>query len=126
MTKTTPCSVETSDVRDVLGCIADKWTFVVIDELGESTLRFAELQRAIGGISQKVLTQTLRGMERNGFVHREVFPEVPPRVQYTLTEMGRTLGEAMCGLWQWTDAHYPQVQHARAGFDGALAARVER
>lgn len=117
MSKTTPCSVETQSVRDVLSCIADKWTLVVIDELEEHTMRFAELQRAVGGISQKVLTQTLREMERNGFVTRTVYPEVPPRVEYTLTTMGRQLGEAICSLWQWTGVNYGRVVAAREAFD---------
>jgi DNA-binding HxlR family transcriptional regulator len=122
MSKTTPCTAETETVRDVLDSIADKWTLVVLEELEERTMRFAELQRAVGGISQKVLTQTLRQMERNGFVAREVFPEVPPRVEYTLTPMGRDLNAAICGVWQWTGANYSRVLAARAGFDGAVPA----
>ena len=120
MTEST-CSVETEDVRDVLDCIADKWTLVVLDELSDRTLRFSALQRAVGGISQKVLTQTLRDMERNGFVRREVHPEVPPRVEYTLTPMGLQLGEAICGLWKWTGANHGRVVAARAAFDASRA-----
>lgn len=111
------CSVETETVRDVLDCIADKWTLVVLEELADRTLRFSELQRAVGGISQKVLTQTVRDMERNGFVRRVVYPEVPPRVEYALTPMGLHLGEAICGLWKWTGANYAKVVAARAAFD---------
>lgn len=118
---TTTCSVETETVRDVLDSIADKWTLVVLDELEERTMRFSELQRAVGGVSQKVLTQTLREMERNGFVQRAVYPEVPPRVEYTLTPMGRELGEAICGVWRWTGANYGKVVAARAAFDAGSA-----
>jgi DNA-binding HxlR family transcriptional regulator len=106
----------------VLECVADKWTLVVLDELETRTMRFSELQRAIGGISQKVLTQTLRDMERNGFVRRMVYPEVPPRVEYALTPMGEQLCEAMCSLWKWTGANYGRVVAARAAFDGRAGA----
>lgn len=114
---TTTCSVETETVRDVLGAIANKWTLMVLDELDARTMRFSELQRAIGGVSQKVLTQALRDMERNGLVARTVYAEVPPRVEYALTPLGRELGEALCGLWGWTDANYGKVVTARAAFD---------
>jgi DNA-binding HxlR family transcriptional regulator len=116
------CAVETEQVRDVLETIADKWTLVVLDALDGETRRFADLQRTVGGISQKVLTQTLRNLERNGFVTRTVFPEVPPRVEYALTTLGSSVCEAMCGLWQWTDAHHAEVLAARARFDGARIA----
>ncbi len=126
MAKKTACSVETETVRDVLDCIADKWTLVVLDELAEGTMRFAELQRAVGGISQKVLTQTLRDMERNGFVERTVYPEVPPRVEYTLTPMGEQLGESICGVWKWTSENYARVLIARSSFDdGPRGKRAE-
>jgi DNA-binding HxlR family transcriptional regulator len=126
MSKTTTptCTVETANVRDVLDAVADKWTLVVLDELEERTMRFSELQRAVGGISQKVLTQTLRDMERNGFVTRVVHPEVPPRVEYALTPMGLALGEAMCALWKWTGANYAKVLAMRERFDGEKAARA--
>ncbi|MCE2900963.1 MAG: helix-turn-helix transcriptional regulator [Gemmatimonadetes bacterium] len=117
-----PCSVETETVRDILGSIADKWTLLVLDELDERTLRFTALQRALGGISQKMLTQTLREMERNGFVERTVYPTVPPRVEYTLTPMGRDLGEAICGVWGWTSDNYARVVDARRVFDTKAAA----
>jgi DNA-binding HxlR family transcriptional regulator len=104
-------------VRDVLETIADKWTLVVLDELDGETLRFADLQRAVGGISQKVLTQTLREMERNGFITRTVYAQVPPRVEYALTEMGDSVAEAMCGLWSWTADNHARVMGARATFD---------
>ncbi len=123
MSSHTPgCAVETEQVRDVLETIADKWTLVVLDALDGETRRFADLQRAVGGISQKVLTQTLRNLERNGFVTRTVFPEVPPRVEYALTALGTSVCEAMCGLWQWTEEHHATVIEARARFDDARSA----
>jgi DNA-binding HxlR family transcriptional regulator len=113
------CSVETQQVRDVLETIADKWTLVVLDALDGETLRFADLQRAVGGISQKVLTHTLRALERNGFVTRTVYPEVPPRVEYALTPMGDSVAEAMCAIWGWTADHHADVIAARERFDAA-------
>ncbi|MDX2184768.1 MAG: helix-turn-helix domain-containing protein [Gemmatimonadaceae bacterium] len=120
------CSVETQTVRDVLESIADKWTFVVLDALDDGTMRFSELQRAVGGVSQKVLTQTLREMERNGFVVRTVYPEVPPRVEYALSPMGLALNEAICALWRWTGENYPDVVKARAAFDARTQAAASQ
>lgn len=111
------CSTQTETVRDVLDSIADKWTLLVLDELDGCTMRFTELQRALGGISQKVLTQTLREMERNGFVARTVYPTVPPKVEYALTPMGEDLGAAICSVWRWTAANYARVVTARDDFD---------
>jgi DNA-binding HxlR family transcriptional regulator len=118
------CTVELENVRNVLSAIADKWTLIVLEELGERTLRFGELQRAAGRVSQKVLTQTLRDMERDGFVTRTVHPEVPPRVEYTLTPMGHDLSYAICGIWKWTSGNYGRVLQARAAFDAARTQRV--
>ncbi len=122
-TKVPTCTVQTQQVRDVLETIADKWTLVVLDELDGHTLRFADLQRAIGGISQKVLTQTLRDMERNGFITRTVYPEVPPRVEYALTPMGLSVAEAICSVWKWTADNHARVVAAREAFDATQRAR---
>lgn len=111
------CEVKAELVRDILGCIADKWTLVLIDELEENTLRFSELSRRAVGISQKMLTQTLREMERNGLLIRTVYPEVPPRVEYRLTKIGQTLGAAVCGVWKWTGKNFQAVAEARRRFD---------
>lgn len=124
MPRAATCTVDVESVRSVLDAIADRWTLVVIEELGDRTLRFSELQRAVGRVSQKVLTQTLRGMERDGFVSRTVHPEVPPRVEYALTPMGRDLAAAICGIWRWTDANYARVLAARAVFDAGHARRT--
>lgn len=100
-------------VRETLGRIADKWTLVIIDELGEGTLRFSELQRRIGKVSQKMLTQTLREMETDGLVQRMVYAEVPPRVEYKLTKMGYTLGEAVCSIWKWVEKNHKEIEKCR-------------
>ncbi len=100
-------------VREVLGRIADKWTLVILDELEDGPHRFSILQRRIPDVSQKMLTQTLRSMERDGLVVRTVFAEVPPRVEYQLTNIGSALGEAVCGIWKWVDCYYKDVQKAR-------------
>ena len=80
-------------------------------------MRFTELARLIPGISQKMLTQTLRQMERDGFVHRTIHPVIPPRVEYRLTDLGRGLGEAFCGVWIWAEANLARIQSARTAFD---------
>ncbi|HEY9735300.1 MAG TPA: helix-turn-helix domain-containing protein [Trichocoleus sp.] len=90
---------------------------LVIDEPEEGEMRFSKLQQRIGGISQKMLTKTLRQLERDGLVTRRVYAEVPPRVDYTLTPLGRSLGEAVCSLWLWAEAHLEDVQAARQAFD---------
>ncbi|MBK8101672.1 MAG: helix-turn-helix transcriptional regulator [Planctomycetes bacterium] len=105
--------------RTVLDLIADKWTVLVIHVLADGTRRFGELQRAIGGISQKMLTQTLRRLARDGLVVRKVYPEVPPRTEYALTPLGRTLRTPLQALCAWAEAHLPQVLHARKGAAGA-------
>ncbi len=104
-------------VRELLGRVADKWTLVVVDELDEQTLRFSQLQKRIGGISQKVLTQTLRDLEKDGLVERIVYPEVPPRVEYRLTKMGKTLGESVCGIWRWASRHCDAIIEARTKYE---------
>jgi len=104
--------------RLVLDRIADKWTLVVIDELADAgELRFTRLQKRIGGVSQKMLTKTLRQMERDGLVRRRVHAVVPPRVDYKLTRLGESLGEAVCSIWLWVEKHFDDVVHARRAFD---------
>jgi DNA-binding HxlR family transcriptional regulator len=99
--------------RMVLDLIADKWTTLVIYLLGSGTKRYGILQREIGGISQKMLTQTLRKLEEDGLVRRTVYPEVPPRTEYALTELGTTLKEPLGALCQWAVAHIAEVEKAR-------------
>ncbi|MDK2766944.1 MAG: helix-turn-helix transcriptional regulator [Sphingomonas sp.] len=106
-------------VYDLIGAVADKWSMIVLETLDEQgELRFTQISKAIPGISQKMLTQTLRRMERDGFVTRTVHAVVPPRVDYRLTPLGESLGEAFCGVWLWAEANLEAVAKARAGFDG--------
>lgn len=104
-------------VRQVIAQIADKWTMLVLEALEEhGTLRFTEVGRIVGGISQKMLTKTLREMERDGLVIRTVHPVIPPHVDYTLTELGRELSAAFCGVWVWAETYYAEVSAARKAF----------
>ena len=105
-------------VNDLIGRVADKWTMLILEELNESgELRFSRLSAQIPGISQKMLTQTLRGMERDGLVTRTVHPVVPPKVEYKLTALGQSLGAAFCGVWVWAEANLQDVERARQEFD---------
>jgi DNA-binding HxlR family transcriptional regulator len=104
-------------VRDVLERVADKWTLLVIEELTEGTLRFTRLRDRLGGVSQKMLTKTLRQLERDGLVTRHVHPVVPPHVEYELTPLGESLGEAVCGIWQWVEKHMKDVERSRRKYD---------
>lgn len=105
-------------VMDVIGRVADKWTMAILEALTEKgELRFSQLGKEVTGISQKMLTQTLRQMERDGLVIRTVHPVIPPHVDYRLTELGLSLGEAFCGVWLWAEAHYETVRKARERFD---------
>ena len=109
-------------VNDLIGRVADKWTMIVLEVLAEhGELRFTQLSRLVGGISQKMLTQTLRQMERDGMVVRTIHAVVPPRVDYRLTELGSSLGAAFCGVWIWAEANLRRVEAARASFDEAAA-----
>ena len=104
-------------VHDVIGQVADKWTMLILETLQEQgTLRFTQIGRCVDGISQKMLTQTVRRMERDGLVRRTIHPVIPPRVDYTLTELGESLSEAFCGVWTWAEANYAQVEAARRRF----------
>ena len=108
-------------VTQVIGRVADKWTMLIIEVLIEhGELRFTRLAEQIEGISQKMLTQTLRQMERDGLVVRTVHPVVPPRVEYRLTDMGVSLGAAFCGVWVWAEAHYERIEASRKAFDSRL------
>ncbi|RDU98241.1 winged helix-turn-helix transcriptional regulator [Trinickia dinghuensis] len=98
-------------VMDVIGRIADKWTMCVLEVLAQNgVLRFTRIGDLVGSISQRMLTKTLRQLEEDGFVIRTVYPEVPPRVEYQLTELGHSLCAAFCGVWLWAEKHYDQLQ----------------
>lgn len=102
--------------RQALALIADKWAVLVITTLAEGSIRYNALRRSLEGISQKMLTQTLRDLECNGLVSRTVYPDTPPRVEYGLTPLGRTLVEALTVLRDWAEEHYHEVEAARAGY----------
>ena len=102
---------------DILNRIGDKWSVMVVGYLTRKTMRFNELRHAIGGISQRMLTLTLRNLERDGLVTRTVYAEIPPRVEYALTDLGRTLTDPLDALWNWAAAHQDEVNRARAAYD---------
>jgi len=101
------------DVQDILTSICTKWGLFVLYELSRGGKRYGELRRAIGGVSQKMLTQTLRTLERDRLVRRTMHPVVPPRVDYALTPLGKTLMQPLSALYRWTERHLEQIQRAR-------------
>ncbi|AKU22697.1 helix-turn-helix transcriptional regulator [Massilia sp. MB5] len=103
--------------RAVLDRLGDKWSFTIVSCLCQGPLRFNEIRRGIGVISQRMLTLTLRGLERDGLVVRTVYPTVPPGVEYALTELGHSLLKPMVGLVEWAYEHQDQVHTARNRFD---------
>ncbi|MFD0994410.1 DNA-binding HxlR family transcriptional regulator [Pseudoclavibacter chungangensis] len=103
--------------RQLLDRIGDRWTVLVVLALADGPRRFSELRRSVGGVSQKMLTQTLRALERDGLVRRTVFAQVPPRVDYTLTDTGTSLLEPLRGLLDWSSAHMDDVLASRARHD---------
>ena len=105
-------------VHDMIGRVADKWTLLILEVLEDhGEQRFTEIGRKVEGISQKMLTQTLRQMERDGLVKRTVHPVIPPKVEYRLTQLGHSLSYAFCGVWTWAEANIGKVEAARAEFD---------
>src|ERR1700681_1749516 len=106
-------------VASILARVGDKWSVFVIMLLGDGPRRFNEIKRTVGGISQRMLTLTLRGLERDGLVTRTVFPTIPPRVDYALTPLGCTLIEPLIALGDWAKKHQATVEKARARFDAA-------
>jgi DNA-binding HxlR family transcriptional regulator len=108
----------------VLDRIADKWTVLVVGALEDKTKRFGELRREIGGVSQKMLTQTLRGLERDGLVVRMVYASVPPKVEYSLTQLGRTLVHILEAIRKWSENSIEDVLRARDEYDTKAASEV--
>src|SRR5690348_4746498 len=106
-------------VSEVLSRVGDKWTILVVSELGPGRKRFNEIRRALGSISQRMLTLTLRGLERDGLVTRTVFPTVPPKVEYELTKLGRSLLEPVSGIGLWARQNRKAIEDARQRFDSA-------
>ncbi|MGZ5923457.1 MAG: winged helix-turn-helix transcriptional regulator [Rhizomicrobium sp.] len=113
---------DTGDCRAIGGVLArigDKWSVLIVSRLGARPMRFNELKREIGGISQRMLTLTLRGLERDGLITRTIFPTIPPRVDYELTALGRSLLEPVMALSAWALKNIGKIETARAKFDGA-------
>lgn len=111
-------------VNEVIGRVADKWTMIVLEILTEhGELRFTRLAELADGISQKMLTQTVRRMERDGLLVRTVHPVVPPKVEYRLTALGLSLGEAFCGVWLWAERNLAEIETARQRFDERAGGR---
>ncbi len=110
-------------VSQVLARVGDKWSVLVVMQLAEGERRFSEIKRGVNGISQRMLTLTLRGLERDGLVTRTIHPTVPPRVDYELTELGHSLRQPVMALGQWALAHVDQIDAARERFDRASTAR---
>jgi len=108
---------QSCEIRDLLDRLGDKWSLLVVELLGEGTRRFSELRRAIDDISQRMLTLTLRRLERDGLVRRTVHPVVPPQVDYDLTDLGVTLLDAVAPLVAWARQHRDRVATARAAYD---------
>ncbi|MCX2733047.1 helix-turn-helix domain-containing protein [Saccharopolyspora sp. NFXS83] len=112
-----PCQAWPEDsafIREVLDRIGDKWTVLIISTLGGGTLRYSELQASIPGISQRMLTQTLKNLERDGLITRTAYAEVPPRVEYELTDLGRSLMDAVMAMAGWAAAHHGEIAGNRA------------
>ncbi|WP_296745830.1 helix-turn-helix domain-containing protein [Mesorhizobium sp.] len=108
-------------VRDVIQGISGKWNTLLMSALAEKPYRFGELRRLVPDISQRMLTQTLHDLQRDGYVHREVFPTKPPSVEYSLTDLGRSMFGPLQMLIQWAEFNHGAVREARAAFDGAQA-----
>jgi DNA-binding HxlR family transcriptional regulator len=122
----TPSSAAAKEalVHEMLERVADKWTLLVLDALdSRNETRFSRLRERLGGVSQKMLTKTLRQLERDGLVVRRVHAEVPPRVDYRLTPLGVSLGKSVCGLWRWVEAHMKDVDRSRRTYDATTAVR---
>jgi DNA-binding HxlR family transcriptional regulator len=113
-------------IREILERVGDKWSLQVIFHLGDGPLRFTALRRSIDGVSQRMLTVTLRGLERDGIVSRTMYPVIPPRVEYALTPLGATLLDAAGTLVSWADAHLAEVDAARAAYDARAGATARR
>ena len=114
---------ECDAISATLARIGDKWTLLVVELLADGPMRFNEMRRTIGSISQRMLTLTLRGLERDGLVTRTVYPTIPPRVEYELTRLGRTLREPVIALAEWARKNLPTMAEARKVFDAGTTAK---
>jgi len=116
-------SEECDAISETLARIGDKWTLLVVELLADGPMRFNEMRRTIGNISQRMLTLTVRGLERDGLVTRTVYPTIPPRVEYELTRLGRTLREPVIALAEWARKNLPTMAEARKAFDAGTTAK---
>ncbi|WP_395402744.1 winged helix-turn-helix transcriptional regulator [Pseudoduganella sp. UC29_106] len=126
-TNTDVCGVDHSAcmaVTDLLARIGDKWTVMVVGTLRNGPLRYNEIQRRVEGISQRMLTLTLKGLEQDGMVERTMYPTIPPRVDYELTGLGRSLHQPLLVLYDWAVAHQSEVAAARNAFERKAAERA--
>jgi DNA-binding HxlR family transcriptional regulator len=121
-----PESHDCKAVSAILSRVGDKWSVLIIMRLGEGPRRFNEIKRMIGGISQRMLTLTLRNLERDGLVSRKVTPSIPPRVDYALTDLGRELLHPVKALGEWAILHQPCIEAARTQFDAAHGAQASQ
>ena len=114
-------------VNEIIGRVADKWTMLVLEALAENgEMRFSRLGKHVPGISQKMLTQTLRQMERDGLLVRTIHPVIPPKVEYRLTKLGMGLGQAFCGVWIWVEDNLDVIEEARRRFDARIVGGLPR
>ncbi|WZH36092.1 MAG: helix-turn-helix domain-containing protein [Microbacterium enclense] len=123
-----PCRAwpeESAFIREVLDRIGDKWTVLVVSTLGGEPLRYSDLQASIPGISQRMLTVTLKALERDGLLTRTAYPEVPPRVEYALTDLGRSLLDAVMALAGWAANHHEAVAESRRGHEVSGVGRAK-
>jgi DNA-binding HxlR family transcriptional regulator len=119
-------SEECPKISQVLARVGEKWSVLIIIMLAERSRRFSELKRAIGGVSQRMLTLSLRGLERDGLVKRTVFPVVPPRVEYELTPLGQSLRVPVSALGEWARGHLAEIDAAREAFDRREAREADK
>ena len=119
--RTSPDGLANCPVRDVVQNVFGKWTSLLVMALAEQPYRFGELRRLVPDISQRMLTQTLRDLQRDGYVRREVFPTKPPSVEYSLTDLGRSMHDSLQHLLHWAAANHAAVRRARAAFDATEA-----
>lgn len=119
----THASPDCNAVADTLALIGDKWTVMVVGVLSRQTMRYSEIRRAVDGISQRMLTLTLKRLEEEGLVVRTMYPTIPPRVDYALTELGRTLIVPLRTLFDWSIAHRPEMMKARKAYAAAAKRR---
>jgi DNA-binding HxlR family transcriptional regulator len=116
---------EQAGMHENLGRIANRWTALIVQALASGTRRYSELRRELGGVSHKMLTQSLRGLERDGIVERTVHPVVPPKVEYSLTPLGQSLVEPLVMICEWTAQHREEIEAARTRYAAAEQTRAQ-